>query len=580
MALVGLNGYASFYGLIVILNLVWVARLSPFALRSVRSKNWSHISIWAFVVGVIATFPWLFYVGSLLSGTINITFFILTPIAALVQNVLVWRVDVGNRGKSTFVANITILLINLLQAFFWFAQWLNINGNDPESSFLIYLFRIPIVTFVISQSILFYDFAFLNPWIMLPTPLIWRKINLMNISWGHLRKGETPVEEVKEVEKIVTKKESKDVFNLNAKYDEESPLRPPGNPLEGFWRGAKWFGKFLAIVYLIILLFGIIRGVNLVSNWNGYADYKDVNYVSQPGQSFGSILPTLSDKDEVPNNWQENVAKEIDWLDDLGATHARMDLFIQLTETQEGIDALNWTIIELHSRGFEVILGCFGDSDWVSSSETTILEVYQTISDQADFLAENFNRDMLIIFPEPYGYLWSTIGGAAEPSLWMTYINSTAVRLNDSYPEIDVGTTLVYGTELATPNSWELYDLLIANGSFVKAIGLDIYPIVKSHLDDVALLVDKFSSRSNNLTQELWVFEIGISGASLGETIQANFLGEILGYLSQFPEIKGVMQYSLVDGPEDMKQLGLITSDGRLKDSYYAFQFAIGEIRG
>ncbi|MHA1911689.1 MAG: hypothetical protein ACTSYA_08345 [Candidatus Kariarchaeaceae archaeon] len=574
MALVGLNGYASIYGLIVILNLVWVARLSPFALRSVRSKNWSNISIWAFVVGVIATTPWLFYVGSLLSGTINITFFILTPIAALIQNILVWKVDISNRGKSTLVSNITIIIINLFQAIFWFAQWLNINGNDPESSFFLYLFRIPIITFVISQSILFYDFAFLNPWIMLPTPLIWRKINLLNVSWMQLRKGELPVEEVD------NKKEPEDKYDLLAKHEEGTQLQRPNNPFEGFWRGAKWFGKFLAILYLIILIFGLIGGINLVSNWSSYADYKDVNYVSQPDQVFGSIMPTLSDKDEVPDNWQDKVTKEINWLEELGVTHARMDLFVQLTDTQEGVDALNWTIEELHSRGFEVILGCFGDSDWVTSADTSIDEINETTSIQANFLAENFNPDMLIIFPEPYGYLWSAVGLTVEPGLWMAYINSAAEHLNNSYPGVDVGTTLVYGSEVATPDSWQLFDLLIASGSLVKAIGIDVYPIVKAHLDDIALLVDKFTSRSNTLAQELWVFEIGISAASFGETIQANFLGESLGYISQFSAIKGVMQYSLVDDPDNMKQLGLISSDGRLKDSFYAFQYAIGQITG
>ncbi|MCK5344981.1 MAG: hypothetical protein KAR20_16335, partial [Candidatus Heimdallarchaeota archaeon] len=243
-------------------------------------------------------------------------------------------------------------------------------------------------------------------------------------------------------------------------------------------------------------------------------------------------------------------------------------------------DALNWTIDELHSRGFEVILGCFGDSKWVTSSETAISDINDSISIQADFLAENFNPDMLIIFPEPYGYLWSALGQTEEPNLWFNYINSAAERLNNSYPGIDIGTTIVYGTQETTPNSWELYDLLISNGSLIKAIGIDVYPIVKAHLDDIVLFVDKFTSRSNNLSQELWVFEIGFSAASFGETVQAKILGESLGYLSQFSAIKGVIQYSLVDDPDNMKQLGLITSDGRLKDSFYAYQYAIAEITG
>jgi hypothetical protein len=573
MALFGLNGYAAVYGLIVILNLVWVARLSPFALRSVRSKKWSNISIWAFTAGVLSTIPWLFFMGSLISGTINIALIILTPIAALVQNVLVWRADIANRGKSTLVSNITIVIINTLHALFWVAQWLNIQGNDPESSFFIYLFRIPVVTLIISQSILFYDFAFLNPWIMIPTPLIWRKINLMDVSWGQLRKNEI-VEEAEDEKEIV------DEYDLNAKYDKKSTLKSPVNPLAGFWRGAKWFGKFLTIIYLIILLFGLIAGISLVSNWNSYADYKDVNYESQPGQSFGSILPTLSDTDKLPDNWQEKVTKEIDWLVELGVTHARMDLFIQLTETQEGINALNWTIEELHSNDFEVILGCFGDSEWTASRDITIDEINANISLQADYLAENFNPDMLIIFPEPYGYLWGAMGQTVEPYLWFSYINTAAEQLNSSYPSIDIGAALVFGSELATPNSWKLYELLISSGSSVKVIGVDVYPIAKIHLEEIDHFVDKFNSRSNNITQELWVFEVGLSAASLGETLQANFLGEILGYFNQFPAIKGVIQFSLVDSPNNMKQMGLISSDGRLKNSFYAFQYAIKQITG
>jgi hypothetical protein len=566
MALIGLNGYAAVYGLIVILNMVWVARLFPTALKSARSKKWSNISIWAFVAGVIATVPWFFFMNSLLSGTINIGFFILAPITALVQNVFVWRVDSHNRGRSTIAANITIFTINVFQVFFWLAQWLNINGNDAESNFFIYVLRIPVITFVISQSILFYDFAFLNPWIMLPTPLIWRQINLMDISWGDLRKGDVSMEATKIPKEI---------------DDEEiSPLRPPTNPLHGFWRGGKWFGKFLAIIYLIILLFSLIGGINLVSNWSGYADYKDINYFDQPNQVFGSIMPTLSDKDELPDNWQESVAQEIRWLEDLGVTHARMDLYSNITKTEDGYNALNWTIDKLHSRGFEVILGCFGDSKWVTSSETAISDINDSIYIQADFLAENFNPDMLIIFPEPYGYLWSAFGQTEEPNLWFNYINSAAERLNNSYPGIDIGTTIVYGTQESTPNSWELYDLLISNGSLIKAIGIDVYPIVKAHLDDIVLFADKFTSRSNNLSQELWVFEIGFSAASFGETVQAKILGESLGYLSHIPAIKGVIQYSLVDDPDNMKQLGLITSDGRLKDSFYAYQYAIAEITG
>ena len=118
MALLGLNGYASVYCLILILNLVCTARLFPHALKSIRSKNWVNLSIWIFLVSFIATIPWIFYIGSLLAGNINVAFFIITPIAALIQNFLVWRADSENRGKSTLIINITIVFINFFLDFY------------------------------------------------------------------------------------------------------------------------------------------------------------------------------------------------------------------------------------------------------------------------------------------------------------------------------------------------------------------------------------------------------------------------------------------------------------------------------
>ncbi len=558
-----------FYNSLLAIKLIY----DTFAGKVEKNKvAWNLISACLIFAGTILMFIWF---PRAFTPVIGWDAFI-GIILLFVNNLAVTILAFMNRIEASKIAKAGNVLFTLL-ALVTMMQYL--HKISALTSFILprelgWLTLIPSIGYAQFQAFLYGSIGYFYPtliFIPIAVPIKFRKkvaikkkdVVAENSSKARLNNG-------KSKSTSTQKKPKRDVF-LD-KVEREKPVeieRPPlFASLRRFMDNATKV-IFAGLAILILVFAGL--GIGTMTSYNPYtsADYLPV-FPDRDDFEFGVSLKSVSYQTVNLSDYESLFLEELDLIEDLGVTIARLDVRMELLNDFEA--ELNQTIASLRANGFKIMLSTYGYAPptWLFQS-VSFLDYTQVIHNQSVKLVQYYEPDYLLIYPEPFGFSSAFIEDLQDTDTWVSVIDDTSNFIHSISNVTEVGINLSFNDFDPSIN---LFQNLWEN-STLDFVGLDYYIIHARELD-LSYYLDMVTSN----TKDFWFTEFGLSAVIYGERTQAGALAGMLENCLNSEKIKGFVYYSLLDDFYGANTLGLVTETGYRRMAFTKYKEIIAEVLG
>ncbi|MHA1686183.1 MAG: hypothetical protein ACTSYD_07190 [Candidatus Heimdallarchaeaceae archaeon] len=575
MALLGMEGSVILTLLAFLYNMFMSIKLIYTTMKDEKlPKNfryWNYSSVILIASGSILTFFWYFQAFAPSTGIIGM----IGALILFINNIIVTIFVFKKSFPSTLFGKIADILFTLL-AMWTFLLLLNkvaVSTAFVMPSFLDWIISGPSIGYTLFQGFMFGTISYYFPILFLLPIAV--PIKFVSSEIAQKQPEEETKEKVSEDKK--PKKKKIDVFLEDTKS--KKPVQEKSS-FEGIRSFLDNGTKMIFSMFIIVLLMFNFSSIGTMSSFSQYTSAKyNPSFVQRADFEFGVTLQTASYQLILRSNYIDILNAEMDLMEDLGATLARMDLKAELVE--KNISELNTIVQSLHSRSFHVMFSTYGYGagtwNFLSVPFTNYTEV---INDQAITIAQELSPDYLLIYPEPLGFAraFVTEGEAENITKWFDTIEQTitAIRAINNQTKIGINLSFyAYDSEYCQSigSNQTLFEKLWADSS-LDFIGLDIYPFRGSDLD----LTEVFQKVTNS-TKEFWITEFGISPMVFGERIQAGALTKMLDQAINNPQVKGFVYFSLTDNSLAANAMGLVSDTGYKRLAFKRYKEIIEEIK-
>ncbi len=356
------------------------------------------------------------------------------------------------------------------------------------------------------------------------------------------------------------------------KIEREKPVEIERPPLfASFRRFMDNATKFVfgGLAILILVFAGL--GISTMTSFNQYtsADYHPV-YLDRPDFEFGVSLKSVSYQTIDLSDYQSLFLEELDLVEDLGVTVARLDVRMELLNNFA--TELTQIIASLRANGVKIMLSTYGYAPptWFFQN-VSFADYTQVIHNQSVQLVQLYEPDYLLIYPEPFGFSSAFVAELQDADTWVSVIDDTSNFIHSISNITEVGINLSFNDFDPSIN---LFQNLWEN-STLDFVGLDYYIVHARDLD-----FSYYLNMATNNTKDFWFTEFGVSAVVYGERTQAGALAGMLENCLNDEKVKGFVYYSLLDDFYGANTLGLVTETGYRRMAFTKYKEIIAEILG
>lgn len=562
MALLGFEGsvvltlLAFIYNMLMGIKLVYTT-MKDEALPK-KFQYWNYSSAVMIGAGSLLTFYWYFRAFAPSSGITGM----IGALILFINNLIVTIHAFKKSYPTTVFGKIADILFTLL-AMWTFLLLLNkvaISTSLVIPRFLNWLVAGSSIGYTLFQGFMFGTISYYFPVLfLLPIAVPVKFLS------KHITNEEVSKEKVQES----GKKRKIDVFLEDTKT---KPVKEKSS-----FEGARSFldngTKMILGMFIIVLVMFNFASIGILNSFNPYvsAQYSP-SFNQRADFEFGVSLITASYQLQLSTNYMDVLNAEMDYMDDLGATVARIDIKAELLE--KNITELGDIVQSLHDRGFKVMISAYGygAGKW-SFLNVSFDEFVQVIHDEATTILQNLSPDYLLIFPEPFGFARAFIKQDESENMtrWLDAIEQTFTDIKTINNETKIGVNLSFyafdkGYSSSIGYNTTFFELLWEESS-LDFIGIDLYPFRGSDLDLSTIFEDM-----TNSSKEFWITECGISPMVFGERIQTAAITKILEQAINNPQVKGFVYFTLLDNSIAANSMGLISDTGYKRLAYKKYK--------
>lgn len=356
------------------------------------------------------------------------------------------------------------------------------------------------------------------------------------------------------------------------KIEKEKPVvieRPP--LFSSFRRFMDNATKFIygGLAILILVFAGL--GISTMTSFNPYtsADYLPI-FPDRADFEFGVSLKSVSYQTVDLSDYQSLFLEELDLVEDLGVTVARLDVRMELLNSFT--TELTQIIASLRANGVKIMLSTYGYAPptWFFQN-VSFADYTQVIHNQSVQLVQLYEPDYLLIYPEPFGFSSAFVAELQDADTWVSVIDNTSNYIHSISNITEVGINLSFNDFDPSVN---LFQNLWEN-STLDFVGLDYYIVHARDLD-----FSYYLDMATNNSKEFWFTEFGVSAVVYGERTQAGALAGMLENCLNNEKVKGFVYYSLLDDFYGANTLGLVTETGYRRMAFTKYKEIITEILG
>ncbi len=356
------------------------------------------------------------------------------------------------------------------------------------------------------------------------------------------------------------------------KNEKEKPVeiqRPPlFKSLQRYMDSATKF-IFGGLAIIVLVFAGL--GISTMTSYNPYtsADYLPI-YPDRDDFEFGVSLKSVSYQTVDLSDYQSLFVDELDLVEDLGVTVARLDVRMELLN--DFTTELTQIITSLRANGVKIMLSTYGYAPptWFFQN-VSFADYTQVIHNQSVQLVQLYEPDYLLIYPEPFGFSSAFVADLQNADTWVSVIDDTSNFIHSISNVTEVGINLSFNDFDPSVN---LFQNLWEN-STLDFIGLDYYIVHARDLD-----FSYYLDMATNNTKEFWFTEFGVSAVVYGERTQAGALAGMLENCLNDDRVNGLVYYSLLDDFYGANTLGLVTETGYKRMAFTKYKEIIAEILG
>ncbi|MCK4896041.1 MAG: hypothetical protein KAS47_04480, partial [Candidatus Heimdallarchaeota archaeon] len=329
--------------------------------------------------------------------------------------------------------------------------------------------------------------------------------------------------------------------------------------------------KFIygGLAILILVFAGL--GISTMTSFNPYTsdDYLPF-YPDRDDFEFGVSLKSVSYQTVDLSDYQSLFLEELDLVEDLGVTVARLDVRMELLN--DFTTELTQMIASLRANGVKIMLSTYGYAPptWFFQN-VSFADYTQVIHNQSVQLVQLYEPDYLLIYPEPFGFSSAFVADLQDADTWVSIIDDTSNFIHSISNVTEVGINLSFNDFDPSVN---LFQNLWEN-STLDFVGLDYYIVHAKELD-----FSYYLDMATNNTKEFWFTEFGVSAVVYGERTQAGALAGMLENCLNNDKVKGFVYYSLLDDFYGANTLGLVTETGYRRMAFTKYKEIIAEILG
>ncbi|MHA1552088.1 MAG: hypothetical protein ACTSQC_09095, partial [Candidatus Heimdallarchaeaceae archaeon] len=366
------------------------------------------------------------------------------------------------------------------------------------------------------------------------------------------------------------KKPKRNVFLDKIEKEKPVEIKRPSffTSLRGFMDNATKF-IFGGLAIFVLVFAGL--GISTMTSYNPYtsADYLPI-YPDRDDFEFGVSLKSVSYQTVDLSDYQSLFLDELDLVEDLGVTVARLDVRMELLN--DFTTELTQIIASLRANGVKIMLSTYGYAPptWFFQN-VSFADYTQVIHNQSVQLVQLYEPDYLLIYPEPFGFSSAFVADLQNADTWVSVIDDTSNFIHSISNVTEVGINLSFNDFDPSVN---LFQNLWEN-STLDFIGLDYYIVHARDLD-----FSYYLDMATNNTKEFWFTEFGVSAVVYGERTQAGALAGMLENCLNDDRVNGLVYYSLLDDFYGANTLGLVTETGYKRMAFTKYKEIIAEILG